>query len=453
MQEIERELGVCKIPSLESHPEYRETNTAVAIFSFSNAEGPQIWVPCHSEEIMAWDTQSFARQKTIRGTFDRGSITLFRSNPQEYIFPNFSRSDCPKTHFPTPAEVLCEGEMALRHPPEFPDRDLGDLRFNSIRFSLDHLTSWMADVILENNGKTRNDMHSIAGYIPPEELRVYSQLAIITLSVSVDKDNYSLSAPITATSTIQTEIELNFKGEDGIGYSEAMQWVCLFQSVLSIASESPSNLKYFYAKTSEGYAVEIYPQPNRLDDGIKCLKHKEVEKHLQDEQRFLFGMFIDFENLGANGLEKLLKDMTSEGNWDIDTLEYLAFLANQYFTDYPRGFGHVELFRCAERIAGYPRNKSIVMEKVSQKAREIFGNSNLAGYFDELDKWAKEYRNNVAHGLENPVPYEEADLTEYLKLVLSCHLLSSYADKSIWKHNLRSLLKQIEYWVATKQQD
>lgn len=450
MEEIERELGVCKIPSLESHPEYPEFNVAVAQFSFSNADGPQIWVPCHSEEIVAWDTKSFAKQKTIRGTFDRGSITLFRSNPQEYIFPNFSRSDCPKTHFPTPAEVLCVGEMALRHPPEFPGGDLDDIRFNSIRFSLDHLTSWMADVILKNNGKTRSDMHSMAGYIPSEELRICSQLATIALSVSVAKDYYSLSTSISATSTIQTEIELNFKDQDGIGYSEAMKWVCLFQSVLSIASESPSNLKYFYAKTSDRYAVEIYPQPNRLDDGIMCLKHKEVENHLQDEQRFEFGMFIDFENLGVNGLKEFLNNIAGEGNLDIDTLEYLAILANHYFTDYPRGFGHVELFGCAERIAGNPRKKSIVMEKVSQKAREIFDSSNFEGYFDELDKWAKEYRNNIAHGLENPLPYDEADLTEYLKLVLSCHLLSSYADKSIWKRNLRSLFRQIEYWVATK---
>lgn len=220
-----------------------------------------------------------------------------------------------------------------------------------------------------------------------------------------------------------------------------------------IAYEAPSNLKYFYAETEDGYDVEIYPKLNIADDDIRCLKHGEVDERLQDELWFFFGMFLDFKSLGPDGMRRFLENVAGKGHLDNNTLENLATLANQYFTDYPRGFGHVELFRCVERIASNADNSSQAIDEVSQKARDLFDEGDSSDNFNELNKWATKFRNNVAHGKQEPLPHDEADLTTYLKLILSCHLLSDYADKSIWKNKLSSLFWDIQHKAGTKQQD
>lgn len=456
MKEIEKELGVCYIFASERSGSVEIHETAASEFSFSNANGPSIAVYCH-DGIMGWDAENFAAQNWIRGEFQRGSISLFASNPTQNIYYDLTGSDDTKTYFHQPPEVWYKGEVALRHPTDFPGRNLCDVRFKSVRLSLDHLTEWMADPILEMANLTRKKMHEMNRLDPEVVPKLHTQLVTVTLRVFADrsKDDILFGTPIANTSTILAEIILDFKHEDGISYTEATQWVSLFQSLLSIGSKSPSNLKYFQATTIDDYAIEIYPKPNRLDEDIKCLKHKEVAKHLQDGRRFR-GMFLDFKSLGTDGLVKFLEDITSKGHLDIDTLEYLAILANQHFTDYPRGFGHVELFRCAGRIAGENtdsnQNKDWVMNKVSQKARALFHDSDSSDNFNIMNQWVRRYRNNVAHSKEEPLPYDEADLTDYLRLVLSCHLLSDYADKSIWKRHISNLFDLSKRRAGTKEQ-
>lgn len=233
MEEIERELGVCKIPSLESHPEYPESNTAVAQFSFSNVNGPNFWVSYYDDEIKPEDAEDFAKKERIRGDFQVGSISLFRSNPKAYINHGISEPDERKTSFPTPVKIWCEGEVALRHSPKFPNRNIDEIMFSSVRFSLDHLIEWMADQVLDSEGKTRKDIHGMDSFVRPVEQVIDTQLVTVTLRVSADRNLDDIFRnPITATSTILTEIILEFYQEDGISYSEATRWVCLFQSLL-----------------------------------------------------------------------------------------------------------------------------------------------------------------------------------------------------------------------------